>query len=151
MMQEPTNLRPTNVSGRGDDTRPLGTIIAELWENTERLARQELRYGLAQVDERVEILKAEVDERVDHIKGDLTRMTIGGAVLYAGLLCFVATVALLLAKDVDPWLAALITGVAMSGAGYALLQRGKTRLVEDVKPNHEHKMMHRHSLKEALK
>lgn len=149
MLREPTNLRPTTVSGRGEDTRPLGTIVAELWENTEQLARQEIRYGLAQVDERVELLKTEVDERVDRIKGDLTRVTLGGAVLYAGLLCVVAAIALLLAKVVDPWLAALITGVAVAGTGFALLQRGKTRLAEDVKPDPEHKIMH--SLKEAVK
>jgi uncharacterized MnhB-related membrane protein len=117
MQNHPSSLKPTNVPRTGEDTRPLGTIIAELWENTERLARQEIALGLAQVD-----------QRVDHIKGDLARVTLGGAVLYAGVLSLVAAVVLLLAKAIDPWLSALIVGAVVGGTGYALLQRGQKRL-----------------------
>jgi hypothetical protein len=117
MQNHPSSLKPTNVPRTGEDTRPLGTIIAELWENTERLARQEIALGLAQVD-----------QRVDHIKGDLARVTLGGAVLYAGVLSLVAAMVLLLAKAIDPWLSALIVGVVVGGTGYALLQRGQQRL-----------------------
>lgn len=141
MQTQPSNLRPTNVPARDDEQRPLGTIIAELWENTEQLARQEIKLGLSQLD-----------DRVDHIKADLTRVTLGGAVLYAGLLSLVAAVVLLLAKVVDPWLAALITGAAVSITGYALLMRGKNRLADDIKPKRDSHNMHQgHSFKEALK
>jgi hypothetical protein len=121
MQNHPSNLGPTNVPKAGEDTRPLGAIIAELWENTERLARQEISLGLAQID-----------QRVDRLKGDLTRVTMGGAVIYAGVLALVASMVMLLAKVIDPWLSALIVGFVVSGSGYALLKRGTQRLGDDV-------------------
>lgn len=119
MMQDPSGLGPHSPARAGEDTRPLGVIVSELWENTEKLARQELELGLAKVD-----------HRVTEVKRDLIAMTIGGAILYAGILAVMAAIVLLLAKAIDPWLSALIVGVVVSGAGYMLVQRGKKDLVE---------------------
>jgi hypothetical protein len=137
-MERPNSLRPTNVSV--DDTRPLGEIVADLWENTQVLVQKELALGLA-----------EVDQRVDKIKGDVMRVTIGGAVLYAGILCLVAALVLGLSKVMDGWLAAMITGVVVAATGFGLLWRGKERLVRDVSPKDEGSMGRGHGMREALK
>jgi hypothetical protein len=136
-MERPNSLRPTTTPV--DDTRPFGEIVADLWENTQLLVRQELALGLA-----------EVDQRVDTLKGDLMRVTIGGAVLYAGVLSLVAALALGLAKVMDGWLAALITGVVVAATGFALLWRGKERLAHG-SPKNEKAIGRGHGLREALK
>lgn len=136
-MERPNQLRPTTAPA--GDTRPLGEIIADLWENTQLLVRQELALGLA-----------EIDQRVDTLKGDLMRVTVGGAVLYAGVLSLVAALVMGLAKVMDGWLAALITGVVVMIAGFALLWRGKERLTHE-SPRHERAIGRSHAMREALK
>jgi hypothetical protein len=92
--------------------RPLGEIIADLWQNFETAVRQELKLASAQLDEKTSRLKHEV-----------TAAVTAGALLYAGVLATVASLILLLAKAVAPWLAALLVGVVSMAAGYALLKR----------------------------
>jgi hypothetical protein len=92
--------------------RPLSEIVVELWENTEKLIRQELA-----------LASTEVDAKLDRAKKEATIFAAGGAVLYAGLLTLVAALVLLLGNVVEPWLAALIVGVVVSGVGYALVRR----------------------------
>jgi hypothetical protein len=137
-MERPNSLRPTKVTA--DDTRPLGEIVADLWDNTQLLVQKEIALGLA-----------EVDTRVDKIKGDLTRVTIGGAVLYAGILSLVAALVLALSKAMDAWLAALITGVVVAATGFGLLWRGKERLMRDVSGKDEREIGRGHGMREALK
>jgi hypothetical protein len=125
------------------EERPVGEIIGELWENTEKLVRQELELGLA-----------ELDRKADRLKTDVTMAAVGGSVLYAGVLTLVAAVVLLLSKAVDPWLAALIVGVAVSGIGFMLVQRGKKDLESaNLKPEHTIRSVERtaHTFKEAVK
>jgi hypothetical protein len=138
MMQERNNLRPTNVPA--DDTRPLGEIVSDLWHNTQVLVRQELTLGLA-----------EIDQRVDTLKGDLTRVTVGGAVLYAGVLSLVAALVMALAKVMDGWLAALITGVVVGVVGFALLWRGKQRMTHASPKQDDTAIGRGHAMREALK
>jgi len=120
--------------------KPVGEIVADLWDNTEKLVRQEMQLGLA-----------EIDERVEHLKTELMIKAVGGAVLFGGLLAVVASMILLLAKAVDPWISALIVGVVMLGAGYLLEQR---KLVKDSTPGASlsQKVIEQgHSFKEAMK
>lgn len=98
------------VTGKAE--RPLSEIVVELWENTEKLIRQE-----------VALASAEVDTKLDRVKKEVALFATGGAVLYAGLLTLVAAAVLLLGNVVDLWLAALIVGVVISGIGYALVRR----------------------------
>lgn len=138
-MNTPNGLRPTNVPV--DETRPLGEIVADLWDNTQRLVQKEVALGLA-----------EVDQRVHTLKGDLTRVTIGGAVLYAGILSLVAALVLALSKAMDAWLAAMITGVVVAATGFGLLWRGKERLAQDMSANKDERSIGRsHGMREALK
>jgi hypothetical protein len=99
--------------------RPLRELLAELWENSEKLVRQEFQLALS-----------ELDQRVDKAKTALLGAVIAGAVMYAGVLAWVAAVILLLAEIMVPWLAALIVGAAAVGTGIVLLQKAK----KDVKP-----------------
>jgi len=103
--------------GPASGERPAREIIGELWENTEKLVRQEL-----------ELAMAELDRKVDRLKTDVAMATMGGSVLYAGVLALVAALILLLSKAVDPWLAALIVGVVVTGIGFVLIQKGRKDL-----------------------
>jgi cytochrome c-type biogenesis protein CcmH/NrfG len=91
-------------------------IVAELWENAEQLIRNEVALTLSEVERKSERLKTEIAH-------EATAAAIGGAVIFAGGLAFVAAAVLLLCKAVEPWLAALIVGAVASVSGYALLQR----------------------------
>lgn len=103
-------LAPSPVPARGE--RPLSEIVVELWENTEKLIRQEIA-----------LASTELDSKLDRTKKEAAIFAAGGAVLYAGLLTLVAALVLLLGNVVDLWLAALIVGLAVSGTGYALVRR----------------------------
>jgi hypothetical protein len=144
MTQQYFNPPPQSMRApaRGEE-RPVGEIIGELWENTEKLVRQEMELGLA-----------ELDRKATRLKADVTMAAVGGSVLYAGVLTLVAAVVLLLSKAVDPWLAALIVGVAVSGIGFMLVQRGKKDMeAVDMKPEQTIRSVERsaHTFKEAVK
>lgn len=100
--------------------RPLRELLSELWENSEKLMRQEFELALT-----------ELDHRIDKAKVALVSAALGGAVIYAGVLALVAAVILLLAEAMAPWLAALIVGVVMAGSGAALLQKAKKDVTPD--------------------
>jgi hypothetical protein len=134
--------QPLRAPARGEE-RPVGEIVGELWENTEKLVRQELELALA-----------EADRKIERIKTDVVMAAVGGSVMYAGVLSVVAAVILLLSKAIDPWLAAMIVGVVVSGIGFALLQRGKKDLASvDLKPEHTIRSVERtaNTFKEAVK
>jgi hypothetical protein len=144
MTQQYFNPPPQSMRApaRGEE-RPVVEIIGELWENTEKLVRQEMELGLA-----------ELDRKATRLKADVTMAAVGGSVLYAGVLTLVAAVVLLLSKAVDPWLAALIVGVAVSGIGFMLVQRGKKDMdAVDMKPEQTIRSVERsaHTFKEAVK
>jgi hypothetical protein len=99
--------------------RPLRELLPELWENSEKLVRQEFELALS-----------ELDQRLDRAKIALLGAAVGGAVLYAGVLAWFAAAILLLSEIMVPWLAALIVGAGALGGGVVLLQKAK----KDVKP-----------------
>jgi hypothetical protein len=138
--------RPTDtgsVSGERELSvsreRELGAIVADMWENGEKLVRQELELGMA-----------ELDLRIDKLKQSLLMATIGGAVLYAGVLVLLAAAVLGLANVVAPWLAALIVGGPITAVGAFMVLRGEQKAVESVKPD-EHSHRTARAMKEAIK
>jgi len=136
---DPRDLRAAPPSGE----RPVSEIVSELWENAEKLARQELELAIA-----------ELDRKVDSVKKDVVAAAIGGAVLYAGVLALVAAVILLLSKAIDPWLAAMIVGAVVSGVGFAFIQKGKKDLKsENLVPEQTARSVQRtaNTFKEAVK
>jgi hypothetical protein len=105
------------------DQRSVGAIVTDLWEKTETLVRQEMRLGLAEAEEKVDLLKVELDDRLNTLKLELAAKAIGGAVAIGGALALVAAVVLVLSEAMPPWLAAIVTGVVFGGGGFALLKR----------------------------
>jgi hypothetical protein len=123
-----------NASQREASERALGDIVVDLWEKAETLIRQEMRLGLTEAEEKVDVLKTELEAKVGKLKLELAAKALGACVLFAGLLALVASITLLLARAVTPWVAALIVGLAVSALGVALLQRAM-RLPDAPKPS----------------
>jgi hypothetical protein len=94
------------------EERSLGELFSELANETTRLVRQEMQLAKIELGQKASI----VGKRVGLI-------ALGGAVAYAGLLAVVAALILLIAQFMPVWLAALIVGVAVMGAGYYLVQQ----------------------------
>jgi hypothetical protein len=105
------------------DGRSIGALVTDLWEKTETLVRQEMRLGITEAEEKVDHLKVELDDRVKTLKLEMAAKAVGGAIAIGGALSLVASVVLLLAYVMPPWLAAVITGCVLSGIGFALLKR----------------------------
>ena len=112
-------VEPFDATVRGQTERPLQEIVVELWENSEKLVRQELA-----------LASTELDSKLGRAKVELGAFALGGAVLYAGLLALVAAAILLLGHAVALWLAALIVGAVVSGIGYGLVRRGPPKPAE---------------------
>jgi cytochrome c-type biogenesis protein CcmH/NrfG len=101
---------------------PLKELLVDLWQNLEKLVRQEIT-----------LASTEMEVKAKKLKAELASSAIGAGMLLAGVLAFVAAVILLLALAMPAWLAALVTSGATCGGGYVLLKRG-TPTVDDVKP-----------------
>ena len=97
--------------------RPISGLFADLARETTNLARTE-----------IELAKAELSEKAGQAAGGVAFIAVGGFIAYAGLLVLLAAAVLGLALYVQPWLAALIVGVAVLAIGGVLLMMGKNRL-----------------------
>ena len=120
--------------------RDIGTIVADVWENVEKLVRQELELGLA-----------ELDRRVDKLKAGLMTAAIGGAVLYAGVLVLLAAVVLGLSNVMAPWFAALLVGGVATGTGAVLSQRGGHQVDESATKKDQHLQRTIHAAREVTR
>jgi hypothetical protein len=114
--------QPVGVVRDDPSEKPLRELLSELWENSEKLVRQEFQLALS-----------ELDDRIDKAKMALMSAAIGGAVIYAGVLAIVAALILLLAEVMAPWLAALIVGAVAAIGGVLLLQKAKKAKPENLK------------------
>jgi hypothetical protein len=102
------------------------TLLRRLMNELATLVRQEIALATAEMTRAARTLLASA-----------TSVAIGGAVLYAGLLALLAAAILGLANVMQPWLAALIVGVAVVVIGLVMVQRGlKTLNPEQLKPTH---------------
>lgn len=119
--------------------RELGAIVSDMWVNAEKLLRQELELGLA-----------ELSLRADKLKQGLLSAAIAGAFLFAGFLTLLATAVLGLSKVMEPWLAALIVGGLVTAVGVTLAMRGEHKTVQAVTPD-EHLHRTTRAMKEAIK
>jgi putative superfamily III holin-X len=101
---------------------PLKEVLAELWQNIEKLMRQEMK-----------LASVELDVKAQRLKTELTALAIGAALMVAGALALVAAVILLLDLLMAAWLAALVTGGVAAGVGFALVNAKKPS-ARDVTP-----------------
>ncbi len=100
------------------DDRSLGELFSTLTRDLSTLVRQE-----------VALAKAELTRAASEVGKDIGFLAVGGAVAYAGVLVLLAALVLVLvAIGLPAWLSALIVGVVVAGAGYALVQRGLSAL-----------------------
>jgi cytochrome c-type biogenesis protein CcmH/NrfG len=113
---------PANLGTAGNEP-PLKDVLVELWQNLEKLLRQE-----------VALATAEIDLKAQKLKGEVTGVAIGGALMLAGALALVAALILILALVMPAWAASLITGAVAAGAGFGLV-KAKTPSADDVKPD----------------
>jgi hypothetical protein len=103
-------LEPTGIAPKSE--QPVRELLVELWENSEKLFRQELA-----------LANAELDQKIRRLKTEASAYAVGGALLHAAVFGVAATLILLLSLAIAPWLAALIVTVALAAGGYALLKR----------------------------
>jgi hypothetical protein len=88
------------------DERHLQGVIADLWQHSETLVRQEIA-----------LAKAEYEARLVHAKAAFVRGAISAGLFYAAYLTTLATLVFVLVQWLAPWLAALIVAlVACAGA-----------------------------------
>jgi hypothetical protein len=111
-----------NVGPTGNEP-PLKDVLVELWQNLEKLVRQEIA-----------LASAELDSKAQKLKGELTGAAIGAALMLAGALALIASLILLLALIMPAWAASLITGGAAAAAGFALVKTN-TPSAGDVTPD----------------
>jgi Putative Actinobacterial Holin-X, holin superfamily III len=116
----PSQHAPASAAGADP---PLKDALVELWQNMEKLMRQE-----------VALASAELDQKAQQLKTELVAVAIGAALLLAGSLALVATLVLVLDLVMPAWAAALVTGAATAGAGFALI-KSKKPSVADLKPD----------------
>ena len=96
-------------------------MLADLVEHSETLLRQEVELG-----------KAELKHRVDRAKVALRHGAISAGLFYAAYLTTLATIVLLLAEWMAPWISALVVAVAATAGAAVFTFLGKQAL-DDVK------------------
>jgi hypothetical protein len=97
--------------------RPISGLFSDLAREIAHLLRSE-----------VALAKAEVTEKLSQATNGAALVAAGGLVACAGVLFVLAAAALALALVVEPWLAALIVGLVVVGAGIATMLVGRARL-----------------------
>ena len=103
---------------RVQDDRSLGDLFADLSRETTTLVRQEIA-----------LAKVEMTQKAKSAGKDVAFLAVGGAVLYAGLLAFLAACILALNLIVHLWwLSAAIIAACVLIIGYVLVMRGINNL-----------------------
>jgi hypothetical protein len=76
----------------------------------------------------VTLAKVELSQSATRTKAGVTALIGAVSTLLAGSLALTAAVILVLAKIIEPWLAALIVGLAITAVGFVLLIGAKKKL-----------------------
>lgn len=98
--------------------RSLGELFGDLARDTGLLVRQEVR-----------LATTEMTHKVTRVGQSLGFLVAGGAIAYAGFLVLLAALILGLGRLGLPWwVAALLVGIVVGGAGALMLQRGLASL-----------------------
>jgi hypothetical protein len=99
--------------------RSIGELFGQLSQDMTLLVRQE-----------VQLARSEMGEKISRLTTNLISVIGGGFVAYVGALALVAALILGLndLAGISPWVSALIVGVVLAVAGYAMLHRGLAEL-----------------------
>ncbi|MGA6927647.1 MAG: phage holin family protein [Desulfosarcina sp.] len=106
------------------DTRSLGELLTDLTQQITSLIQKE-----------IEMARLETSRTISAMVKDAVLISVGVALLYAGLLALLATSVIILAQWISLWLAALIVSIAVLVIGGILALVGKGRMQErDITP-----------------
>ncbi len=122
--------------------RSVGELMKRLSNDSVLLVKQE-----------AQLFRAETEQRLNKARRDMMVLGAGVAIAHVGLFALVAAAILLVGKFVAPWIAALVIGVALVGAGGLAVTLGKIMLKEvDLVPRKTVRSVQRdvQMLKEAL-
>jgi drug/metabolite transporter (DMT)-like permease len=97
--------------------RSLGELFSDLTQETSTLVRQE-----------VQLATTEMSRKAAEVGKDVGFLAVGGFVAYAGFLAIIAAAIFLLANVIPTWVAALLVGLVVAGAGAFLIMRGLDNL-----------------------
>lgn len=107
---------------------PSGTVEPALErESAASLLSRLLSDFTALLRNEIALAKAELAEAATSAKLGLVGLAVAAALLLAGFLTLLAAIVLGLAEVMEPWLAALIVGVALTLVGVLLLQSAKKK------------------------
>lgn len=98
------------------------------YESTPSLLRRLVGDFSALFSNELALLKAETTEAIDDLKAAVTSIALGGAVLILGIAFLLLSAVYGLGNVVDPWLAALIVGGAVTLVGALMLASGRSKL-----------------------
>lgn len=105
-MNEPLAPKP-------DREKSLGSLLAELADETGTLVRQEIA-----------LAKAEINQRLDQAKRGAIALVIGALVAYAGLIVVLFAAVFSLNQVLELWLSAVAIGGGILLIGVVMLLRG---------------------------
>ncbi len=117
---EAAERRLHSAHGNGDRAHAqpsLGELFSDLSRETQTLINQELQ-----------LARLELKENVAGVGRSAAQMAIGGAIAYAGFIGLMLAAIYALSQVVEPWLAALITGLVVAAVGALLLFSGYNAL-----------------------
>jgi putative superfamily III holin-X len=99
--------------------RSIGELFGQLTQDMTLLVRQE-----------IQLARTEMSEKLSRLSSNLISVATGGLVAYMGAWALVAALILALHQlaDISPWVSALIVGIVLAIAGYAMLKRGLNEL-----------------------
>jgi|SRR3982751_4880875 len=92
--------------------RSVGELFSQLANETTTLVRQE-----------VQLAKIELGQKASRVGKGAGLIAAAGAIVHAGVLAVVAAIILLLGEHMSYWVAALLVGAVLVGAGYWLVQQ----------------------------
>jgi hypothetical protein len=120
----------------------IGRLVRDLRDDATALVRQE-----------VALAKAELSEKASQSIDNVTRMAIGGAVAYAGVLVALLGLAALvttllihlgLSADSSEWLARVLLGLIVVAIGWTLIARAKKIIsAQNITPTQTQKSLSR--------
>lgn len=101
------------IAPKSDREKSIGTLLAELADETGILVRQEIA-----------LAKAEINERLDQAKRGAIALAIGALIAYAGLIVVLFAAVFSLSMVIEMWIAAFAVGGGVLLIGIVMLIKG---------------------------
>src|ERR1700680_4767607 len=119
MLSDESRLGPDAAAARPKSDRSVVALLSDLASETATLVRQEIA-----------LFKAELREKLARVGQGVGAIAAGGLVAFSGWLVLLAAAVLGLSNVVEPWLAAVVVGVAFLSVRAALLFFGQRMLLQ---------------------